>query len=154
MATKVYGVWGRTNVELSIPVGKARLPLRFERGNLDKKYFRPATFMTSKKYVQDMIENSPLFGTTIQLVKVIGSDGDKAAAPPAPVQKPNERKTGMEEQPKPAGADNIDFPEVDSREGAIEILKQNGAKATDLVNDAKIRAFMKKRNITFSNFSF
>jgi hypothetical protein len=156
MATKVYGVWGRTNVELSIPVGKATLPLRFERGNLDKKYFRPATFMTSKKYVQDMIENSQLFGSTIQLVKVIESKGDTPAAeaPEAPaVRKAVVKKPAGKQQVQKA-AGSLDFPEIDSREGAIEILKQNGAKATDLVTNEKIAAFMSRNNITFSNFSF
>lgn len=157
MATKVYGIYGRTNVEIVLPVGKARLPLSFERGSLDKKYFRPATFMTSKKYIQDMIENSELFGSTIKLVKVINTAENTPAVESGPEQKPATRrqKPSTETNSREGGdGDATDFPEIDSREGVIEILKQNGAKATDLVSDDKIQAFMAKRKITFSNFSF
>ena len=152
MATKVYGIYGRTNVELSIPVGKATLPLRFERGSLDKKYFRPATYMTSKKPIQDMIENSPLFGSTIKLIKVNESSDSVVSEPVQPVEKKTVARAPKAKQEAASGA--MVFPEVDSREGAIEILKQNGAKATDLVTNEKIAAFMSRKNITFPNFSF
>ena len=47
--TKVYGIYGKTTVEINLPVGRATLPLAFTRGCLDRKNYRPASYITNKK---------------------------------------------------------------------------------------------------------
>lgn len=155
--TKVYGIYGRTTVELSIPVGKATLPLLFERGCLDRKNFRPAVFMTSKPAIQDMIENSPLFGSTIVLVRTYGSDEQKAAPvkeekKPAVIRKPARRAASG--SAGETADDGTAYPDVDSKAAAMAVLKGLGAKADDLLDDDAMKAFMAKENVSFPNFSF
>ena len=171
MATKVYGISGKTTVEINIPVGRALLPLVFENGSLDRKTYKPATYSTNKKAIQDMIEGSPLFGKTIKLYKVYGSEEPaakvvaKVAAPaaprrpkpapgkpkpaPAPAEPENEDKN--EDKKEEAAADPSDA--VTTREEALVYLKKNGAKATDLIDDDAMKAYMAKSGITFKNFT-
>ncbi len=176
MATKVYGIYGRTTVEINLPVGKAMLPLTFERGCLDRKNFRPATYITSKKYIQDMIENSNLFGKSIKLVKVYGNEPaveQKSATKAATVKKQSAGTQATTDKGKKAAetskaesteetvsnepegnADGItDYPDVTSKEEAIAVLKSLGAKATDFKDEDALPALMAKYKVTFSNFS-
>lgn len=160
MKTKVYGIHGYTTSIIRIPAGdgKAYLSCEFTKGcPHNRANYRPATYSTSDTTEQDIIEHSPLFGRLIKLVRSYEDKAEpvvqqKAAAPAAAA--PQEPKSKKASAPKAASVDVSDYPEIDSREGAIEILKQNGAKATDLVSDEKIAAFMAKKKITFSNFSF
>lgn len=155
MATKVYGIYGRTTVEINLPVGKAILPLSFERGCLDRKNFRPATYMTSKPAIQAMIENSDLYGGTIRLVKVYGEE-DEAAAPTAEEEAPKQVAKTVKKAAAAAastGAEAKDYPEVTSKEEAYAILKSLGAKAVELKDTASFKATMNKYNVTFSNYS-
>ncbi len=155
MATKVYGIYGRTTVEINLPVGKAILPLSFERGCLDRKNFRPATYMTSKPAIQAMIENSDLYGGTIRLVKVYG-DENEAAAPAAEEDAPKQVAKPAKKVAAAAastGAETKDYPEVTTKEEAYAILKSLGAKAVELKDTASFKATMNKYNVTFSNFS-
>lgn len=145
MATKVYGIDGKTTVELTIEIGKAKLPLSFEHGCLDRKNYRPATFSTSDKCVQDMIEGSSYFGKKIRLFKVYGSLDEPAA--PAPVKPKKEPVAAPAAEPE---AEAIDFPEITSLEEAQAKLKSLGAKATQL-SGTGMKKFMAAKNITFSN---
>lgn len=172
MATKVYGIYGRTTVEINLPVGKATLPLIFERGCLDRKNFRPATFITSKKYIQDMIENSNMFGKSIILVKVYGNEQaaerkpaksetkkqtDRTSAASKAKEVANTSKSKEAEDTETGAEGNadgtIDYPDVTSKEEAIAVLKSLGAKATDFKDDDALPALMAKYKVTFSNFS-
>lgn len=155
MATKVYGIYGRTTVEINLPVGKAILPLSFERGCLDRKNFRPATYMTSKPAIQAMIENSDLYGGTIRLVKVYGEE-DEAAAPTAEEEAPKQVAKTVKKAAAAAASTGVeakDYPEVTSKEEAYAILKSLGAKAVELKDTASFKATMNKYNVTFSNYS-
>lgn len=163
MKTKIYGIYGYTTTIIRVPAGdgKAYLNCEFTKGcPHNRANYRPATYSTSDPTEQTIIENSPMFGRFIKLVRTYE---DKST--PVVQQKSGNRRgrqapvipeAPVEEAPAPkqGDADVSDYPEINSREGAIEILKQNGAKATDLVSDEKIAAFMSKKKITFSNFSF
>ena len=167
MATKVYGISGKTTVEINIPVGRALLPLTFENGSLDRKTYKPATYSTNKKAIQDMIEGSSLFGKTIKLYKVYGSEEPAAkvvakVAAPAASRRPKPAPGKPKPAPAPAEPENEDKKEeevadpsdaVTTREEAMVYLKKNGAKATDLVDDDAMKAYMAKSGITFKNFT-
>lgn len=157
--TKVYGIYGRTTAELSIPVGKATLPLVFERGCLDRKNFRPAVFMTSKPAIQDMIENSPLFGKTIVLVKTYGAN--VAVSPKREEKRSIIRRTATHKEAvvdQPSGEEGApenggSYAEVDTKAAAAAVLKSLGAKVDDLESDEAMKAFMEKANVSFPNLS-
>ena len=154
MATKVYGISGRTTVEINIPVGKALLPLVFENGSLDRKTYKPATYSTNSKAIQDMIEGSPLFGKTIKLFKVYGNidDEPKPHKVVEPVDAPAARSAAAKAKAKTAEtAEKVEG--VSTHEEAVAYLKKRGAKATDLIDDESMRAFMAKKNITFDNYT-
>lgn len=165
--TKVYGIYGYTTVEINLPVGKAVLPLTFERGCLDRKNFRPATFITNKKPIQDMIENSSMFGKTIKLVKTYGENSVQQRATPAS-KRASTNKTNSEnvvpaapvedaaaKADKPAEEDKTkEYPDVTTKEQLIEVVKSLGAKADVLVDDAKLKNFISKKSLVFPNFSF
>lgn len=161
MATKVYGISGKTTVEINIPVGRALLSLTFENGSLDRKTYKPATYSTNKKAIQDMIEGSPLFGKTIKLYKVYGNDETEAkVAAPAPKPAVPKKVKPAPARPEPVNEANKEWEDADdpsnsvtTREEAMAYLKKNGAKATDLIDDDAMKAYMAKSGITFKNFT-
>lgn len=164
MATKVYAISGKTTVELSIPVGKkAFMPLVFDKGQTGRKNFRPATFSTNKKYVQDIIENSPYFGSMIKLYKVYGGSSmpiPKAVA--SPLASPEPAAPGLEDDPQvtpaiPAADDATpqvtEYPEVKTKEDAVAFLKARGAKATDLRDNKSLKKFATRIGVAFPNLN-
>lgn len=157
MQTKIYGIYGYTTTIIRIPAGdgKAYLNCEFTRGcPHNRANYRPATYATADKTEQDIIERSPLFNRQIKLIRAYGEPeavAVKAIVAPATQKKAVEQKP-VETPKEETGA--TDYPEVTTREEAIATLKKLGAKATSLRDDASIATFMKKNNITFSNFSF
>lgn len=153
MPTKVYGIYGKTTVEINLPVGKASLPLLFERGCLDRKNYRPASYITSNKAVQDMIEDSPYFGRMIKLVKVYGYDKapeEKVAAPKkTATPKPVAKSEPEEEEPV-----LTEYPDVTTKEQLIAVVKAQGAKANILADEAKIKKFVANKGLSFPNYQF
>lgn len=149
--TKVYGIYGKTTVEINLPVGKATLPLVFSRGCLDRKNYRPASYITNQKPVQDMIESSPLFGSTIRLVKTYGSDTTKKEAAPAP--KKAVSKTVQAPEPE-AEAVPAEYPDVTTKEQLVAVVKSLGAKANILADDAKLKKFITTKGLSFPNYQF
>ena len=150
--TKVYGVQGRTSVEITLQIGKARLPIEFTKGCMDRKNYRPATFTTSDKTIQAMIEGSELYGRMIKLYKTYGENGLQdeeeaneempAAAPaaaPAPVAAPMETAV---------------FEDITTIEEVRAKLKSMGAKANTLASTAGMKRFIAAHNIEFPNFTF
>lgn len=133
---KVYGIHGRTQALIKVPVnnGRAWIECEFKHGRIGAGIAnRPATYPTSDSTEQNIIENSPLFGPLIFLHRVA------AAETPAPAK-----------QDTPAvGATAV--TSVTSREEAIAYLKQNGAKATNLKDDESIRKYAAKIGVHFPN---
>ena len=152
--TKVYGIYGKTTVEINLPVGRATLPLAFTRGCLDRKNYRPASYITNKKSVQDMIESSPMFGRTIKLVKVYGNEAPKEEAP-APAPKKAAAKPAPAPKPEPeAEAVPTEYPEVTTKEQLVAVVKSLGAKANVLTDDAKLNKFITTKGLSFPNYQF
>lgn len=167
--TKVYGIYGRTAVELTIPVGKATLRLVFDRGCLDAQNFKPAVYTSTDEVEQTIIEHSGLFGKSIKLIKVYGEEAKERK-----VQKKDgesEIEGTKEEEPeveeikiedsqeeeidkKQESESNLSFPEIDNRTDAIQKLKELGAPATNLRKNSGINQFMRERGIEFPNYKF
>lgn len=148
MATKSYGIYGRTSVEINLPVGKATLRLEFTGGCLDRKNYRAATYITSNPAIQAMIENSSLFGSVIKIVKVYGGEAKSG------VQESKPEKKAVAKAPEATASEATDHPEVTTKEEAYAVLKSLGAKAVELKDLASFKATMNKLNVTFSNYKF
>lgn len=167
MSTKVYGISGYTHVEIKLQVGKAVMPIVFERGCLDRKHARPATFTTSDKFVQDVIENSDIFGRTIKLYRKYGTDSvpnkpssrrstaTSRTAKTAKVEAPAE----LPEAEAPASSDEADnskkiIDTVTTKAEAVEYLKGLGAYAMHLTTDEGILKSAAKYHVSFPNLKF
>ena len=149
MSTKVYGIYGKTTVEINLPVGKATLPLVFERGCLDRKNYRPASFITNKKYIQDIIESSSFFGGMIKLVKVYGNDAPEEQEAEAEPKKAPAKAAAVEEEVVPT-----EYPDVTTKEQLIAAVKAHGAKANVLADEAKLKKFIATKGLSFPNYQF
>ena len=156
MVTKVYGISGYTTTCLRIPAGdgKAYIECEFTRGCTNGAYARPATFVTSDKTVQSIIEHSPYFGRMIRLVRV-NSDENNAAAPVAAKTAPIVESKSAEPAFKDNGKETPkEYPDVKTYEEAISVLKSLGAKATQLRTIEAAKKFMSLNNISFPNYNF
>ena len=134
---KVYGIDGRTTAIIQIPAGdgSAWLTCEFKRGRVGTQaYNRPATYSTTDVTEQNIIEDSPLFGRQIQLIRVYDEGGNEASVEAIP---------GV-----PAVTE---YPDVESKEEAVAFLKAHGAKATDISFNAKIKAYAAKIGVSFPN---
>ena len=151
--TKVYGIYGKTTVEINLPVGRATLPIAFTRGCLDRKNYRPASYITNKKSIQDMIESSPMFGRTIKLVKIYGNDTPKEEAAPAPAPKKAVAKPAAAPEPEQEEAPK-EYPDVTTKEQLVAVVKSLGAKASILADDAKLNKFISTKGLSFPNYQF
>ena len=81
---------------------------------------------------QSIIENSPLFGPLIVLVRTSG--GEK-----------------REEKAEPVGPQLKAITSVTSREEAVAYLKQNGAKAVNLKDNEAMDKYAAKIGVCFPN---
>lgn len=141
---KVYGIHGKTTALLRIPArsGKAWIEVEFKRGKLGLGASnQAATFSTADPTQQAIIEDSPLFGGKIKLLRVYRGGSEQIAAPLA--------------TDKPNGAEitKVNVPEVETREQAIAYLKSKGAKATQLRDDEAIKKFAEKIGVIFPNLN-
>ena len=141
---KVYGIYGKTTAIMRIYTrsGLAYIEPEFKRGRLGLgKMSTAATYSTGDRTEQSIIEDSPLFGGTIKLLRVYGSEGNEVAAPLAT------------EKPEAAEVTLTAVPEVTTKEQAIALLKSKGAKAVQLRSDEAIKAFAEKVGISFPNLT-
>lgn len=171
MVTKVYGISGYTTTIIRIPAGdgKAWLECEFTRGCPNSAAFRPATYVTSDKTAQSIIEHSPYFGRLIKLIRV--SSDEKGDAAPAKAQatarvqqpaisqeKPSQPKDESTDEKEllPQGDNEAptEYPDVKTYEEAIAVLKSLGAKATQMRTIPMTKKLVEKMNISFPNYNF
>ena len=136
---KVYGIHGRTQALIKVPVnnGKAWIECEFRHGRIGAGMGnRPATYPTADVTEQNIIENSPLYGPLIVLVRAVGEDKPVAAA--------------AEKAVEPQAAAKA-VTSVTSREEAVAYLKQNGAKASELRSNEAIKQCAAKLGVFFPN---
>lgn len=142
---KVYGIHGYTKATIHIPTGKhgARLAVEFDRGRMGLgPANRPAIYTTADPGKQALIENSPMFGKQIRLIRWHAEESDIQAQPaPEPKAKAD----------RPSGKKPNAVPGVESREDAVMYLKAHGAKAVHLKDDESIKKYMEKIGVTFPN---
>ena len=167
--TKIYGYPDKVYASVEIPFNRGRntVKIEFTGGCTDRKIYRPATFKTSNPVVQDIIEKSKLFGSTITLIRTFG---------PAPVKKPKNDPNPVKEpeltnkppvmsgenpknDPNPVEEPELtqkdgEFPDLRTWEEVAAKLKSLGAKATDLRTRAAAQKFASAQGLSFPNFTF
>ena len=141
---KVYGIYGKTTaiVRVYTRSGLAYIEPEFKRGRLGLgKSSTAATYSTADKTEQSIIEDSPLFGGTIKLLRVYGNEGSEVAASLAT------------EKPEAAEIILTAVPDVTTKEQAVANLKSKGAKAVQLRDDEAIKRFAAKVGVSFPNLT-
>lgn len=160
MATKVYGISGYTTTIMRIPAGdgKAWIECEFTRGCQMGAYSRPATFVTTDKTVQQIIEKSAYFKKhLIKLVKAYEDDApmNEQQAAAVATRVVAEKKNNTKEAPVATSNEEPKvFDDVTTYEQAVTILKGLGAKATQLRSVNAIKNYMSQHNVTFPNYNF
>lgn len=160
MATKVYGISGYTTTIMRIPAGDGRawIECEFTRGCQMGAYSRPATYVTTDKTVQQIIERSAYFKKrVIKLVKSYEENTPMSEQQAAAVatKVAAEKKADVQEAPVAASNDEPKvFEDVTSYEQAVITLKGLGAKATQLRSVEAIKKYMSQHNVTFPNYNF
>lgn len=149
MTRKIYSYPGISNGEIQIKAGKALIKVTFSNGYLDKKMNRPATYSTGDPVMQQIIENSDLFGKRIFLYKEFSDGTPNVQASPrmnqANVNKVEPAETELKEV--------VEYPEVTSFEGAVAVLKSlPGVKATSLRTVESALKVAASKGISFPNF--
>jgi len=132
---KVYGIDGRTTAVVQIPAGdgSAWLTCEFKRGRVGTQaYNRPATYSTTDATVQNIIEDSPLFGKQINLIRVYD-------------------EKGQETDVQSVAPGVTEYPDVQTKEEAVAFLKAHGAKATDISSNTKLKAYAASIGVAFPN---
>lgn len=151
MATKVYGIYGKTSATIRIPVsgGKSWLECEFSHGTPNNGInTRPATLAVKDPVKQAIIEKSQFFPTLIKLIRVHAepevaqSTEAKSAKAKPEVVVPEEEKTKELQV----------FESVTTFEEAVGVLKKMGAKATQLRSPETIKKAMVTMNISFPNY--
>ncbi len=152
MTRKIYSYPGISNGEIQIKAGKALIKVTFSNGYLDKKMNRPATYSTGDPVMQQIIENSDLFGKRIFLYKEF-SDGKPNVQASPRMNRANVNKVEHAEPAEPAPEEVVEYPEVTSFEGAVGVLKAlPGVKATSLRTVESALKVAASKGISFPNF--
>lgn len=145
--TKIYGIYGKSDVVIDIysANGKAYIRREFNRGCPNAGMnSRPATYTTGNPSEQAFIEGSRLFGSIIKIWKEFNDE-------PARILCEDDYGRKVETKPAPK---QMDFPDVKDREGLVATLKALGAKAVVLASDENMRKFIKNRKLSFPNLDF
>lgn len=146
---KIYGIHGKTTAQIRIPAGdgKAFLLCEFTKGRpISGAGYKPATYATSDKTEQSIIENSPYFNKLVRLVETYGSDEKEAGAKSAKKQEAS-KEAAVSNEPRV-------YEDVATYEDAIKVLKALGAKATQLKSPEAAKKAMATMNISFPNYNF
>lgn len=171
--TKIYGIYGYRELNIHIPLANGRnfIQREFTRGNPQQDaYYRPATYISSDRTEQAMIEGSPLFGRQIKLIRTCDDGQDEAQQPqPAQMVKPASKGTSrtsrrpvkvVAQQPEPEPEDESEndpaaevHDDITTREELIAFLKARGAKAAVLLDEGKMAQFIADQNLSFPNLN-
>lgn len=130
MLVKTYGIYGRMEQVVRIPVGRGSLTACFSGGHVSAAGEAPATFKTADEAVQTVIERSVMFRSgQISLVRA-----DETGIP--------EPESG-EAQPTPLECSGW-------QEAASLINAGYSIPKKDLSSEAKVRAVAKRLNLSLT----
>lgn len=136
---KTYGYIGKIEYSGLFILGHARFRINFEGGASTPSGLQPATFNTSNKALQMVIENSKEFiNGKIKLISCIEVEEDESVIIAESVED---------------AADVTRYEDVTTAQMAREVLKRDfGASQGELQNAASIKAYAEKVNVSFPNW--
>lgn len=149
MTRKVYAYPGIASGDILVEVGlKGHIRVPFANGYLDKKMSRPATYSTADPVMQQIIENSRLFGRRIFIYSTYGAPETEA------VQVEPEEPVAVE-APETEKAAVTEYPEVTTWEEAVKVLKGvPGVKVANLRTPASAKKVAAVNGVAFPNYNF
>ncbi len=152
MVRKVYAYPGIASGDILVKVGlKAHVRVSFTNGYIDKKMSRPATYSTGDPVMQQIIENSELFGRRIFLQNTYSSESAPAKAAATVVDESNPVAESIDSTVTTAS----EYPEVTSWEEAVKILKAiPGVKVANLRTPASAKKVAAANGVYFPNYNF
>lgn len=158
MVRKVYAYPGIASGDILIKVGqKGHIRVSFSNGYLDKKMSRPATYSTGDPVMQQIIENSDLFGRRIFLQNTFGSEAApvKTVATSGLASTDGELDTIADIIESATLSTATEYPEVTTWEEAVKVLKAvPGVKVASLRTPASAKKVAALNGIHFPNYNF
>lgn len=154
MVRKVYAYPGIASGDILIKVGmKAHIRVPFAGGYLDKKMTRPATYATADPVMQQIIENSELFGRRIFIKNTYGNPVEPVE--PAVKEEPVAEAPAVAAEPVAEEKTITEYPEVTTWEEAVKVLKSiPGVKVASLRTPASTKKVAALNGVVFPNYNF
>lgn len=154
MAMKIYSYPGITAGDIMVKAGKAFVRVSFSGGYLNAKMKRPATFSTNNEVLQQIIENSDLYGRRIFLYRTYGPtevEKDNAKEVLAPTERAESNAPAMNDM----SGDPVSYPEVRTFADAVGVLKNvPGVKASQIRTLTGAKRVAAANGILFPNYTF
>ena len=144
---KKYGIYGKVEMSVLIPVNKAKLRINFQDGIINAQGVVPASFTTSAPVVQTAIENHEMFlKGRIKLVKKykIGEVETETSSQPSKSESP---------APETPQDGSTVYEDVKNAQTAKEVLiREFNVPIIELQDKESIKSKAKELGVSFPNW--
>ncbi len=144
---KKYGIYGKVEMSVLIPVNKAKLRINFQDGIINAQGVVPASFTTSDPVVQTAIENHEMYlKGRIKLVKKykIGEVETETSSQPSKSESP---------APETPQDGSTVYEDVKNAQTAKEILiREFNVPIVELQDKESIKSKAKELGVSFPNW--
>lgn len=144
---KKYGIYGKVEMSVLIPVNKAKLRINFQDGIINAQGVVPASFTTSDPVVQTAIENHEMYlKGRIKLVKKykIGEVETETSSQPSKSESPAPET--------PQGGSTV-YEDVKNAQTAKEVLiREFNVPIIELQDKESIKSKAKELGVSFPNW--
>lgn len=145
---KKYGIYGKVEMSVLIPVNKAKLRINFQDGIINAQGVVPASFTTSDPVVQTAIENHEMYlKGRIKLVKKykIGEVETETSSQPSKSESPAPETTQD-------GSGTV-YQDVKNAQTAKEVLiREFNVPIIELQDKESIKSKAKELGVSFPNW--
>lgn len=144
---KKYGIYGKVEMSVLIPVNKAKLRINFQDGIINAQGVVPASFTTSDPVVQTAIENHEMYlKGRIKLVKKykIGEVETETSSQPSKSESP---------APETPQDGSMVYEDVKNAQTAKEVLiREFNVPIIELQDKESIKSKAKELGVSFPNW--
>lgn len=144
---KKYGIYGKVEMSVLIPVNKAKLRINFQDGIINAQGVVPASFTTSDPVVQTAIENHEMYlKGRIKLVKKykIGEVETETSSQPSKSESPS---------PETPQDGSTVYEDVKNAQTAKEVLiREFNVPIIELQDKESIKSKAKELGVSFPNW--
>lgn len=145
---KKYGIYGKVEMSVLIPVNKAKLRINFQDGIINAQGVVPASFTTSDPVVQTAIENHEMYlKGRIKLVKKykIGEVETETSSQPSKSESPAPET--------PQDGSKTVYEDVKNAQTAKEVLiREFNVPIIELQDKESIKSKAKELGVSFPNW--